>query len=75
MNRVLAAEEMKEKYPSEWLLVCEPETDSALEVVSGEVACHSKDRDEVYQAVALLKPKRFATLYTGQIPKDAAVVL
>ena len=75
MEQVLAASEMKERYPSEWLLICEPETDSALEVVRGKVACHSKDRDEVYRAAAQLKPKRFATLYTGQIPKDAAVVL
>ena len=36
---------------------------------------HSKDRDEVYRKAVELRPPRFAILYTGKIPKDAAVVL
>ena len=53
----------------------DPQTNDALEVLSGKVRCHSKDRDEVYRKAVELRPRRFAVLYTGQIPKDAAVVL
>ncbi len=75
MGQVLTIAEMKKKFQSEWLLICEPDTDSSLEVVKGKVAFHSKDRDEVYRAADRIKPKKFATLYTGEIAKDAAVVL
>lgn len=75
MEPMLTISEMKQRFPSEWILIGDPETDSSLEVVKGKVAFHSKDRDEVYRAAGRIKPKKFATLYTGEIPKDAAVVL
>jgi len=39
------------------------------------VCWHSKDRDEVYRKAVELRPRRFAVLYTGKMPKDTAVVL
>jgi hypothetical protein len=36
---------------------------------------HSPDRDEVYQKAIELHPKRFAVLYTGTLPEDAAIVI
>lgn len=75
MKQILTIDEIIKKYPAEWILISEPETDSSLEVVKGKVAFHSKDRDEVYRAAGKIKPKKFATLYTGKIPEDAAVVL
>lgn len=53
----------------------EPQTDEFLEVQSGKVRFHSKDRDEVYREAVKLRPKRLAMLYTGDIPKDTAIVL
>ena len=44
-------------------------------MLSGKVLFHSKDRDEVYQKAVALRPKRFAMLYTGAMPKDTAIVL
>ena len=35
----------------------------------------SKDRDEVYRKAVELRPRQFVVLYTGEISKDAAVVL
>jgi hypothetical protein len=75
MDEILTVAEMESRYVSEWLLVEEPQTDESLEVHSGKVRFHSKDRDEVYRKAIELRPKRFAVLYTGSIPKDAAVVL
>ncbi len=73
MDHVLTLEQ-EERFESEWVLVEDPETNDALEVQSGKVRWHSKDRDEVYRKAVELRPKRFAMLYTGK-PKDTAIVL
>ena len=75
MDNVLTIAEIEAQFQSEWVLIEDPETNEALEVQSGKVVGHSKDRDEVYRQAVSLRPKRFAVLYTGTIPKDTAVVL
>jgi len=75
MNDVLTIIEIESQFPSEWVLVEDPQTNEALEVQSGRVRCHSKDRDEVYRKAVELRPKRFAMLYTGTIPEDTEIVL
>lgn len=75
MNRVLAIKEIEAQFKSEWVLLEDPVTDDTLEVRSGKVVCHSKDRDEVYRAAAAQRLKRFAMVYTGKLPKDVAIVL
>jgi hypothetical protein len=67
--------EIKARFDSEWVLVEDPQTDEFLEVERGKVRFHSKDRDEVYREAVKLRPKRFAMLYTGDIPKDTAIIL
>jgi len=75
MDDILTVHEIESRFVAEWVLVEDPQTNDALEVHSGVVRYHSKDRDEVYRKAVELRPKRFAVLYTGVIPKDAAVVL
>lgn len=75
VNRILTVAQIEKQFESEWVLVEDPETDDALEVQSGKVRWHSKDRDEVYRKAVELRPKRFAMLYTGKMPEDTAVVL
>lgn len=75
MNRILTAAQIGKQFESEWVLVEDPTTDDALEVQSGKVRWHSKDRDEVYRKAVELRPQRFAVLYTGKMPEDTAVVL
>lgn len=74
-EEVLTITQIEARFASEWILVTDPQTNEALEVQSGKVYWHSKDRDEVYRKAVELHPKRFAVLYTGQLPKDTAVVL
>ena len=74
-DKALTFDQMRKKYRSEWLLIGNPETNDLLEIVRGKVLLHSKDRDEIYRKAASLHPRRFATLYTGFIEKDAAIVL
>ena len=75
MNDVLSIAEIESQFHSEWVLVGDPQTDDSLQVQSGEVIYHSKDRDEVYRKAIELRPKRFAMLYTGTLPKGTAVIL
>lgn len=74
-SEILTQAQIKTRFRSEWVLVGEPQTDAALEVLSGKVLWHSKDRDEVYRKIVERRPKRFAILYTGEMPKDTAIVL
>ncbi len=75
MDDILTVAEIEARFVSEWVLVEDPLTNDQLEVQSGKVLAHSKDRDEVYRDAVRLRPRRFAMLYTGKLPKDAAIVL
>ena len=75
MDNVLTLAQIETQFASEWVLVEDPQTDAALEVQSGKVRWHSKDRDEVYRKAVALRPKRFAILYTGKMPQGTAIVL
>lgn len=75
MDQVMTTTEMESQFLSEWILVGDPQLDESLEVHGGAVLCHSKDRDEVYRKAVALRPRKFAMLYTGTIPKDTAIVL
>lgn len=75
MDNIMTVEEMKTQFESEWVLVENPQTNDALEVLKGKILHHSKDRDEVYRKAVTLRPKRSAIVYTGEIPEDTAVVL
>ena len=75
MGKEMTIAEIESHFESEWVLIEDPKTDDALNVLSGKVLHHSKDRDEVYRKAVSLRPKRSAILYTGEIPEETAVVL
>ena len=75
MSDVMMLNEIEARFQSEWVLLEDPETTEMLEVKSGKVLWHSKDRDEVYRKALELRPQRSAILYSGRLPDDAAIVL
>lgn len=75
MDEVLTIAQIEAQFESEWVLIEDPQTNEALEVQSGKVRWHSRDRDEVYRKAVELRPRRFAMLYTGRMPRDTAIVL
>jgi hypothetical protein len=75
MNQEMTIQEIRSQFESEWTLIEDPETNEALEVLSGKVIHHSPDRDEVYRVAVSLRPTRSAVVYTGEIPEGTAVVL
>lgn len=75
MSEVLSLAEIRSRYESEWVLLESPETTESLEVKSGKVLWHSKDRDEVYRKARELRPRHSAIVYTGTLPEEMVVVL
>ena len=75
MNEVMTIAEIEANFDSEWVLLGDPVTDAGLHVVTGRVLAHSRDRDEVDRQLLALRPRRYATWYTGRLPDDVAVVL
>jgi hypothetical protein len=69
MSDILTLGEMKARFPSEWVLINEPQTGKRLEDLMGEVLFHSLDRDEVVRKVRELRPLHFVIEYTGPRPK------
>jgi hypothetical protein len=75
MDEIMTAAEIESRFDGEWVLVADPEVDEQLRVVRGKVVCHSKDRDEVDRKMIELRLKSSATLYTGKMPENTAIVL
>ncbi len=75
MEHEMTMAEIRSQFDSEWVLLGDPRTDDRLNVLAGRVLHHSRDRDEVYRKAVVLRPKRSAIVYTGEIPEQTAVVL
>jgi hypothetical protein len=76
MTEILTVPEIEQQFPSEWVLIDQPQTDKNNELQSGKVVFHSKDRDEVYRrAIAMPAPKRLAIHFTGTLPPNTVVIL
>lgn len=75
MGAILSLAEIHERFDSEWVLLKNPEVDENLQIIKGEVVCHSKDRDKVYERAIALRLEHSATLYTGTMPANTAIVL
>ena len=75
MNEVMTVPEIEARFNSEWVLLEDVQVNEAGEIASGTVLYHSKDRDQVDRKLLELRPRRFATLYTGKMPANTAIVL
>ncbi len=64
MGKKMTWNEMKKKFPDEWLLITDFELDKSGRLIAGVVDRHSKRKAEVYRLPALEKPTAFRL--TGQ---------
>ena len=58
MSEVMSLGEIQTCFKSEWILLEDPDTTESLEVKSGKVLWHSKDRDELYSKARELRPEK-----------------
>ena len=72
-GELLMIEEMKQKYPDEWLLVIDCELSGNTELKAGRVVEHSRCRDDIHKALKHYTG-RVAIYYTGEIPDDLTVI-
>ena len=70
----LTVEEMKERYPDEWLLLVDCEENENTELKAGKIIAHSRCRDDIHRA-QMDCPGHVAIHFAGEIPRDLAVIL
>jgi hypothetical protein len=75
MSELLSITEMEARFPREWVLIGDPETDESHFVKAGTVLFHSKDRDETDRKALELHPGRCAIYYLGPIPEEGVELL
>jgi hypothetical protein len=75
MNELLTINEINTRYPSEHVLLEDPQVNEHNQVVAGRVLWHSKDKEEVYRKGIELRPKHSAFVHTGPFPNDVVYLL
>ena len=70
----MEVEELKKQYKDEWVLVEVLRVDELGQPVEVNLIAHSKNRDDVYEALRKTKATDVATFYTGEIPKKGYAV-
>ncbi len=70
---LLNKEQMKARYPNQWLLLADYETDASTSLRAGRVVSHSKDRDEIHRALEKYRGK-LCIHFTGSLPRDTGVL-
>ncbi|MEG3935298.1 hypothetical protein QT990_29310 [Microcoleus sp. T3_B1] len=75
-GEILTAAEIRDRYPREWVLIADTESDDLWNVIRGEVLAHSPQREEIDRALTKFKDVRSISIeYTGPIPDDYSVIL
>ena len=76
IGEILTLEEIRSRYPREWVLIADTESDDEWNVIRGEVLAHSPERDDIDAALKRYKHiKSISIEYTGPVPEDYAVLL
>jgi hypothetical protein len=73
-KKILTMEEIRQKYPNQWVLIEYAELDDDLNIVRGEVVETASTKDEIYEKLLNAKVMRFAIEYTGQLPEMAFIL-
>ncbi|MFM9265597.1 hypothetical protein [Tychonema sp. BBK16] len=76
IGEILTVEEIRDRYPREWVLIADTESDDLWNVIRGEVLAHSPEREEIDRALTKFQDIRSISIeYTGPIPDEYSVVL
>ena len=66
-------EEIRKRYPEQWLLIVDYESDELTRPVRGVLAEHSRHRSDIYEKLSKYKG-RIRIEYSGDVPKNVAVM-
>ncbi len=73
MGEVQTIETIRNQFPSEWVLIGDPQTDELSRLLAGRVVFHSHDRDQVHQKAVELRLPHFAVRYLGTMRDNTAL--
>lgn len=72
----MTLEEIKQRYPNEWVLIEFSKLDETLEPLEGTVIAHAASHDVILAELAKYTSKRLAIKYTGEdVPVDVSYAL
>lgn len=75
IGEILTVEEIRDRYPREWVLIADTESDDLWNVIRGEVLAHSPEREEIDRALTKFQDIRSISIeYTGPIPDEYSVL-
>jgi hypothetical protein len=72
-NNLMTKQQMRRRYPDQWLLVSDYKLDTSTTLRAGRVIVSSKNRDEIHRALKNHKGS-FCIHFTGQLPKDTGIL-
>ncbi len=67
-------EKIKKKYKNEWVLLEVLEENELNQPTNGKIIAHSKNRDDIYDALKGTKGKHTYQFWTGEIPEKGYAV-
>jgi hypothetical protein len=70
---LLTKEQMKARYPDQWLLITDYELDAATSLRRGRVVAHSKGREDIHRALKE-HAGNLCLHFTGGLPRDTGVL-
>jgi len=74
-KEIVTWEEIQHRFDGEWVLLEEPITDERMEILSGTLLCHSKDRAKIDAESMRLRPRSSAIFYVGEPSDDPNEVI
>jgi len=67
--------EIKSRFPNEWILIENPETDDSMNLIRGRVSAHASERSKLLRPKQFERPMDCAVIYTGTLSSEVAVIL
>ncbi|HBE31389.1 MAG TPA: hypothetical protein DDW76_13695 [Cyanobacteria bacterium UBA11369] len=72
---MLTIAEIRDRYPCEWVLIADPESDDEWNTLRGKILAHSPERQKIDRDLTTFKHIQSISIeYTGPIPSDYAVI-
>jgi hypothetical protein len=71
----LTIAEIRDRYPRQWVLIADTESDDEWNVIKGEVLAFSQQREEIDKALVTFKHVRSISIeYTGPVPENYVII-
>ena len=74
MTELLTIEEIEARYPREWVVLADVDSDPGPVVRRGRVFWHGTDEEELWVAANTTPFRHIAVLYMGPVPIDENLV-